>query len=311
MSSLSLKKILSQKKDLKRVIEDIILLSNNPITVWNMENELLIGALGIHDDHSFETKMIIFEGQEIGYVKGEEPAGIITQLITILVNLEHEKISLGREILDRYREINLIYGLSKKLTNKLDLNFVAKVTLNEAKRLIPDTLGLISIKDFSSENFKRIASFGNEGVLNSNSDLIDRFIDRVTTSGKAKIENNVNSINYNSINSIICAPITAKEKSVGAIFLANEGPITYTAGDLKLLNTVAIQTAPAIEYALLHAQALDKAKKHEAVLQKQIQELRIELNEAKQKYKVAEITESDYFQRLRNQADGLRDIINN
>ncbi|HEY3230443.1 MAG TPA: hypothetical protein VGJ87_14570, partial [Roseiflexaceae bacterium] len=43
-------------------------------------------------------------------------------------------------------------------------------------------------------------------------------------------------------------------------------------------------------------------------LRRQVQDLRIEIDEARQARKVAEITESDYFKQLRGQADRLREI---
>ena len=45
-------------------------------------------------------------------------------------------------------------------------------------------------------------------------------------------------------------------------------------------------------------------------LRQQVQALRIELDEARQKQQVAEITESDYFLNLKAKADDLRSIIN-
>jgi DNA repair ATPase RecN len=44
-------------------------------------------------------------------------------------------------------------------------------------------------------------------------------------------------------------------------------------------------------------------------LQQQVQELRIELNEAKQHARVAEIAETDYFRDLQKKAQHLRDVI--
>lgn len=44
-------------------------------------------------------------------------------------------------------------------------------------------------------------------------------------------------------------------------------------------------------------------------LQQQVRDLRIEIDEARQAQKVAEITESDYFQKLRGQAADLRRIL--
>jgi GAF domain-containing protein len=112
------------------------------------------------------------------------------------------------------------------------------------------------------------------------------------------------------IHSLLCAPLKSKNKAIGALVLVSEAPVTYTAADLKLLNTLASQAAPAIENALLHEKMLREAQEREARLRRQVEELRIELDEAKQRQKVAEITESDYYQRLRDQAGNLRNIIN-
>jgi CheY-like chemotaxis protein len=45
-------------------------------------------------------------------------------------------------------------------------------------------------------------------------------------------------------------------------------------------------------------------------LRKQVEDLRIEIDEARQNKKVAEITETDYFRALSSQADALRGIMN-
>ncbi len=44
-------------------------------------------------------------------------------------------------------------------------------------------------------------------------------------------------------------------------------------------------------------------------LKQQVQELSIEVNKVRQDKQVAEITETDYFQQLRGEADSLRKII--
>ena len=112
-----------------------------------------------------------------------------------------------------------------------------------------------------------------------------------------------------SIRSLICAPLASKNQTLGAIVLVSQVPVIYTAGDLKLLTTLASQAAPAIENALLYEKTLREAQEREERLQRQVQELRIELDEARQKEKVAEIIGSDYYQRLRDRADTLRRII--
>jgi serine phosphatase RsbU (regulator of sigma subunit) len=59
--------------------------------------------------------------------------------------------------------------------------------------------------------------------------------------------------------SLMCAPLKAENKVVGVLLLMSEAPRTFTAGDLKLLNAIAMQTAPAIEIAHLHQVELENA----------------------------------------------------
>ena len=53
-----------------------------------------------------------------------------------------------------------------------------------------------------------------------------------------------------------------------------------------------------------------EVRAREARLQQQVRDLQIEIDEARQAVKVAEITESDYFQQLRGQAADLRRLMN-
>jgi sigma-B regulation protein RsbU (phosphoserine phosphatase) len=62
---------------------------------------------------------------------------------------------------------------------------------------------------------------------------------------------------------LIAAPLRAKQRTVGVIALANSLNIAYTAADLKLLNTIALQTATAIENSLLCAEMVDAVRDRE------------------------------------------------
>ncbi len=52
-----------------------------------------------------------------------------------------------------------------------------------------------------------------------------------------------------------------------------------------------------------------EVRAREERLQREVQELRIEIDHARQAERVAEITETEYFQRLRGQASDLRRIM--
>ena len=64
---------------------------------------------------------------------------------------------------------------------------------------------------------------------------------------------------------LICAPLRAGQRTVGIIALAStDRGASYSAADLKLLNTIALQTAAAIANALLCAEMVDAARAREA-----------------------------------------------
>jgi serine phosphatase RsbU (regulator of sigma subunit) len=63
------------------------------------------------------------------------------------------------------------------------------------------------------------------------------------------------------LKALICAPLRAGQRTVGIIALASDAPdASYSAADLKLLNTIALQTAAAIANSILCAEMVDAAR---------------------------------------------------
>jgi DNA-binding response OmpR family regulator len=78
---------------------------------------------------------------------------------------------------------------------------------------------------------------------------------------------------------------------------------------LESLNEVAGRGDALGSLARVFQQMAREIYVREQRLRQQIRDLRIEVDETRQAEKVAEITETDYFQKLRKQAAGLRQII--
>lgn len=76
--------------------------------------------------------------------------------------------------------------------------------------------------------------------------------------------------------------------------------------DAASLNGVAARPDALGRLAQVFQQMAQHVRAREERLEQQVQELRIEIDKARQAKKVAEITESAYFQQLRRQADQLR-----
>ena len=313
MTQKTLRRILSRRGDAAPFIDDLSHVADAPVAVWDADGNLLLGPAIADPEEMPERHPVLCDGDVIGWTSGGESARPVASLLTELVAREAEKDELLDEILDLYRQINLLFNLSEKLAASLELGTVAGTTLDEASRLIEATGGAVVLLDKGRELLP-VATVG-QGIpaqldLESQSGIVSA----VVAGTRAEIVNDVRlDRRYvegeDSIRSLICAPLTSKNRVMGAIVIVSQVPVTYTAADLKLLNALGSQAAPAIEHALLYQKTLREAQEREERLRQQVRELRIELDEARQKEKVAEITGSEYYQRLRSRADVLRSII--
>jgi transcriptional regulator with GAF, ATPase, and Fis domain len=313
MARVKLKRLLSKRKKAAAILADLAAMNNLTLGIEDVEGKVLLGVDG---DDTLAKYPITCEGTVIGWVIGPENAAPIAGLIEHLAEKEAEKDTLADGTLEHYRELNMLYNLSEKLAASLEVVAVAQTALDEASRLITATGGYVMLLDEEQEIVHIVTTFGqvvqSPGKLKPGQGMIGQ----IAQTGKGEIVNDIQADPryepdgiYTTISSLVCAPLKAKNKVTGSLVLVSEHAAAYTAKDLKLLNTLASQAAPAIENALLHEKTVQEAKEREKRLQRQIQELRIELDQARQDKQVAEITETDYFQQLRGEAEDLRKII--
>ena len=99
--------------------------------------------------------------------------------------------------------------------------------------------------------------------------------------------------------SYLGVPLQVQGKTIGAIELVSRKPHGFSEDNLRLLASIAMQAAIAIQNAR-------EVRVREESYKQQIQELHIEIDEMKRAQQVGEIVESEYFQRLSSQAQRLR-----
>lgn len=294
MARLKLKKLFSDKKGAARALSNWLgATEGTRVAIQDASGEMLLGAA-----LSGEKCAIELEGETLGWVTGTD-AEQVAALLEAMAAKEAEKIMLADEVLDKYREINLLYNLTEKLAATIELTQVASIALTESSRLIHAVAGELILRDELGAT-SRIAAFGT--FSSTWSEPGERIATQVLESGKGEIVN----AESGAPASFLCAPLKAKDHALGVILLAREAATIYTAADLKLLTTVASQAAPPIENALLYEKTLREAREREAQLKKQIEALQIQIDESRTAKQVAEITETDYFQSLREKANRLR-----
>jgi len=300
----SLKKFLSKRNEASQLILSHSEALDVPIKIFDLEENLILES---HPKRAIGPKKfpIIINDFYLGSVQGDKKS------VTHLVRAEISQKQMAVEILDRYRELNLLYNLSEKLCAAFSLSSVAKIALDEAGRLIEGEDGLVVLIKEQIETPQIISTFGERFQT---SKQFPQFLLKLTLGGEDEIVNNIPVVYSEEnetfgINSLICAPLKVKDKFIGMIFLCSNVVDSYSAGDLKLLNCLAPQAATAIENAITYERLMREAEEREQRLKEQIIALQIELDEAQQKKQVDEITETDYFKQIRSQADQLRKII--
>jgi len=269
-------------------------------------------------DHRCRAMPILADEQLIGVLVGSPPSapGLddalrgVHLVLSLLVAQAVERKALAQELLDRYREINLLYRLHETIGTYIDLNDVAVHALAESVRIVKADGGVLFLCDETTGALRRLTARDAPPSL-----CPDHGIPQwVAQQGRPAIVNDVNDdprhtgegdptgpAKNPALRSLLCAPLKVRDQVLGVLCLCNKrGGGIFTAGDEKLLMALASQTAVAIENA-------QRVAARERQLRRQIQELRIEIDEAKKRQAVRTIVDSDYFRRLAETAQQLRE----
>ncbi|AOX02997.1 guanylate cyclase [Moorena producens PAL-8-15-08-1] len=268
MASVSLKKIISKPKALG-VISQLIDAIDTVVQIEDIYGKLLLDnprKISVLGDCNLANKYPVeARGQVIGWVKGDQKAIPIKELLNYLANQELEKKDLGSAILDQYREINLLYRVSERIPSCLELSAIAQLFLDEARRLIPGDCGSVLLINSETDQLDIISAFGKQYNPKDFFQLSNSNTENGLGIGKAEIVNQVQDdprfiATVKSINSLVCAPLKTQKGLLGVINFCSEKPVNYTAQDLKFLTILGAQAAGAIENALLHRNKLQEER---------------------------------------------------
>ena len=266
MARISLKQIVGAQNGLRPVVAALELAFGDSVAVEDAAGGPLLGTAS-----GGARFPVAHDGKDLGWVSGSRGAEAVATLLRFLAEKELERKALGSEVLHLYREVNLIYSFSEKLAALLDLERVARLTLQEARHLIVATDGAILLLDEASGALNSAASFGDELPGLSGFMRGKGIAGTVAATGVGEIVNDVlgDPRRINSVidvRSLVCAPLKVGEKVIGVIVLASTLPMGYEARELKLLNTLALQTATAIENARLFESTVQAGHERERLL---------------------------------------------
>jgi serine phosphatase RsbU (regulator of sigma subunit) len=273
----ALKKLFSKNPRLKNLVSELSAALDPTLRVVDADGALLLGpAAGEH----LVSAEVVYRSQPVGWVEAARRADEMAGLLNLLLEQEDERKNLAQEVLDRYRELNLLYNISEDLAASPLPEAMAGTILREAGRLIQSETGIVVLVQNEGklgQDFTPIAGYGPEFELCVEAWSEGSLIRRVLSTRKAALENSIPADAYfcgqgDAMISIMCAPLKTEKRTLGAMLLVRNTSNGYTAGDLKLLSAVALQAAPAIEVARLYQVAIENARlERELQMARQVQ----------------------------------------
>ncbi len=269
MARVSLKNIIGKNKEFNSVVTALIEQLKLDIWIEDENGKVVLGDKKENNDLSFPVEL----NEEIaGYVKGDEKGGSIATLLTQLLNKEAEKKKMGSEVLNLYQELNVIFNFTETLTQTIEPEVIARLTLEQAIHSVASQSGVIVLWDEETKELQIPASsevsLFDKKNINKNAGLLLR----IGLSGQSEIMTDISVLKEKgiideSVQSIIYAAMKVKHRIMGAIILAGNSADQFSAGHLKLLVTLALQSSAAIESAMLFEKNIREVKeREEAVL---------------------------------------------
>ncbi len=268
MARLSLKNIVGKNQPLHAIVEGLILQSNSPVWIEEANGKLLLGNTGEHPEIAFPVFM---QDEILGWVKGDEQGRTIAELLNELVEKDVEKKKLGGEVLNLYQQINVIFNFTETLTQTIEPDVIARLTLEQAVRSIASHSGIIVLWDDRSNALHIPAISGDALFSEENIRRNASLLLKIGLTGQSEIVTDISPLKEKGIVSdstqaVIYAAMKVKHRIMGAIILAGKETDQFSAAHLKLLVTLALQSSGAIESALLYEKNIQEAREREEAI---------------------------------------------
>jgi class 3 adenylate cyclase len=268
MSLPSLKSLLGKKSEASDWLLSWKETAKTELAVEDNQNRLIWGIEISGKPTGFP---VMLEGEISGWVKGDQRVEIIARLLSLLLQKEAEKKKLGTEVLNLYQELNVIYNFSEKLTETIEPDVIARLTLEQAVHSIPSHSGVLVLWDEANQQLGVPAQSGEQLFHEEQLRRHPGILLKIGLGGQSEIINELSLLKEKKIverdvHTLIYAAMKVKHRIMGAIILAGKEPDQFSAAHLKLLVTLALQSSTAIESAMLYEKNIREVKEREEAI---------------------------------------------
>ena len=268
MSRVNLKNIVGKRSEINTVILQFAKELNIEIWIEDLNGKVLMGD-PLQD--SVSSFPILLDVELLGWVKGNEKGIMIADLLSHLAAKEAEKKNLGTEVLNLYQEINVIFNFSEQLSQTIEPDVIARITLQQAMHSISSHSGIIVLWNDDKGQLEIPAQSGDSLFNNEKIKKNTSLLFKIAFSGQSEIINDFSilrekGIIEESVRSLMYAAMKVKHRIMGAIILAGKNADQFSAANLKLLVTLALQSSAAIESAMLYEKNIREVKEREEAI---------------------------------------------
>ena len=173
MAILNLKNIIGANSGLQTVLQLLSAEAQYPFYIEDVGNKILYGDKSMEAKNKFPVMIDNVVG---GWVGGDNSACAVAGLLEVLAQKELEKKALGKEVLNMYQEVNLMFNFAEKLSQAIEPPAIAQITLDEAGHIIKATGGWILLWDEKVKQLVILATigevYGNEEKLNEHREFL-------------------------------------------------------------------------------------------------------------------------------------------
>jgi len=267
MLRINLKNILSPRSDAYALTTGLIGQLDSSVYIEDDNGRILAG---VKSADSSERRPIKIEEEIIGWVNGNIGSEWIASFLNAWVQKELERKKLGNEVLTLYQEVNMVFDFSEKLARTIGPEAIAAITLEEARQLIRSDKGAIILWNGLSRRIEIPASFGEPMFdltrLQNISGFPESFQQSEITDEPSRFHNT--GLIVDGIQSIVYATLKVEQQVMGAVVLARMTSEPFAAADLKFLVTLTLQSASAIESAILYERNIREANEREEYMRR-------------------------------------------
>ena len=269
MAKFNLKSIVSKKNESSALLLSLIKDLKAEVFIEDENGNVLLGDANTAATHE---QPVLVSHEIVGLVKGDENAAMIAKLLGVLAEKESEKKKLGSEVLHLYQQINMIFNFSEKLAETIGAQAIAQIALDETALIRSDS-GAVVLWDDTAKKLQVAASKGELFFDTGKVDQHAQFLMKIVLSGQSEIIEDVSElikfgIVSAQVKSVIYAALKVKHRIMGVIILASYESVQYSAADLKLLITLALQSSSGIEAALLYEKNIREAVEREEAMRR-------------------------------------------